>query len=558
MNRYALYARKSQEDEGRQQQSIDDQVRLMTALAERQGLTLVATLTEEKSAKEPYARPVFDALIAKVQAGEVEGVLCYHVNRLARNMVEGGLLQHLLTKGVLKEIRTHTEVFRSGDNILPFILQAAMSTQYSLDLSQHVRRGIASKVEKGGYPQRAPEGYVNNLFEHTIEKDARRFVLIRQAWDLMRTGTYSLERLALVMNEEWGYTTRKARKIRGRGISKSGLHRLLGNVFYTGYFLHKGELVKGNHPAMVSFEEFDQVQKVLRRQGPTRPQRREFAYTGLVVCGSCGRQVTAEHKRGRHQKGDYTYYHCSNWRVCGEKAVRQEVLEEEIARRLRSVAVHPTFRALCIEVIERTYREESEKEQAEMAQQHRALEEAERRMSRLIQMGLKEMLSDAEFAREKARLQNEINGLKMAAVRAQNQLEEARDGAIEVVRFVTSAPYEFLRGSPLARKRQIARTLGITYRLTGGHIETTLHPLLAPLLFCAGEEAAGSGNAAVTAGGVAGRAIEPRESGSDNKKDGSAEPSVPLGWAGGTMVEPLLQVWNLLRAGAARLPAVTP
>src|SRR5258706_15591061 len=106
MNGYALYARKSQEDEGRQQQSIGDQIRLMTDLSQRMGLHLAYTLHEEKSAKEPYQRPIFDSLMAMVQGGQIDGILCYNVNRLARNMVEGGLLQHLLTKGVLKEIRT--------------------------------------------------------------------------------------------------------------------------------------------------------------------------------------------------------------------------------------------------------------------------------------------------------------------------------------------------------------------------------------------------------------------------------------------------------------------
>src|SRR5687768_2618505 len=97
--RYILYARQSQEDEGRQVQSITTQLRAMEEFAARAGLDVVATLTEERSAKEPYQRPLFDRMIETLQKGKADAILCYHVNRLARNMVEGGLLQHLLTKG---------------------------------------------------------------------------------------------------------------------------------------------------------------------------------------------------------------------------------------------------------------------------------------------------------------------------------------------------------------------------------------------------------------------------------------------------------------------------
>lgn len=530
MTRYILYARKSQEDEGRQQQSIEDQTRIMTESAHRLSLNLVATLTEEKSAKEPYMRPIFDRMIGMLQNGEVDAILCYHANRLARNMVEGGLLQHLLTKGTIKEIRTHNEVFRSGDNILPFVLQAAMSTQYSLDLSEHVRRGIDSKVQKGGYPQRAPEGYINNLFEHTIEKDAERFPLIRQAWDLMLTGSYSIERLASKMNAEWGYTTRKAHKIGGSPMSTSCLHRIFNNIFYTGFFLRKGELIQGQHPAMITFPEFDAVQKILHRSGNIRPQRREFPYTGLVICARCGRQVTAEHKKGRHQHGDYTYYHCSNSK-CSSRAIRQEKLEEEIEHYLKSVAIDPGFRPLCIRVIERMYTEASSEEHAQYEQQNRALEEVQQQMSRLIKLSLKGLITEQEFESEKKGLQEELNELKKASVQTENRLEEAREGALEVAEFVTSAPYLYLQGD-IQQKREIAKKLGVVYKLDDGKLELELHPLLVPLY---------------------NRPIEPLENGSDNKKDGSLEPSVPLGWAEGRMLETFQKVWYLVLAGAPHL-----
>jgi site-specific DNA recombinase len=566
MNRYVLYARKSQEDQGRQQKSIEDQIQTLVGLAQRQGFVLVHTFREQMSAKEPYQRPQFDEMIALLQTGEADAILCYHVNRLARNMVEGGLLQHLLTKGVLKEIRTTSEVFRSGDNILPFILQTAMSTQYSLDLSHIVRDRIAAKVARGEYPQRAPEGYVNNHVLHRIDKDEQRFPLVKQAWELMATGTYSLEQMARVMNRDWGYTTRPAQKVGGGPMSKTSLHRLFRNVFYTGFFLRNGELHQGNHEPMIDWEIFDAVQKQLSRSGNPRAQHRgeEFAYTGLIVCGRCGRRITAEHKKGRHGRGDYTYYHCAHWRNCGEKAVRQEVIEAKVKEQLEGVAISRDMLPLCIEVIERIYQEESGKEQAELGQQHRSLEEAEKKMTRLIQMGLKELLSDEEFAKEKAALQSEINSLKRAESQSLHHLEKARDGALEVAHFVTHAPVEFASGSP-ARRREIARQLGAVFELTDGVLTLEINPLLVPLLNVglAEDKQKPSSSTVQTAKNtvhqhVINHVIEPLKTGSGSRKADVSKSAVPLGWDEGTMFAAFGNAFALLLDGATRLPLSSP
>ena len=45
---YFLYARKSTEDKFRQVQSIDDQVREMTALAERKGIQVIKTFNRDQ------------------------------------------------------------------------------------------------------------------------------------------------------------------------------------------------------------------------------------------------------------------------------------------------------------------------------------------------------------------------------------------------------------------------------------------------------------------------------------------------------------------------------
>ena len=91
--KYFLYARKSSEGEDRQVQSIGDQTDRITKMAEDQQLEIVEILSEAKSAKNPYCRPVFDKMLDRIEKGEAQGILAWEINRLSRNPVDSGRIQ---------------------------------------------------------------------------------------------------------------------------------------------------------------------------------------------------------------------------------------------------------------------------------------------------------------------------------------------------------------------------------------------------------------------------------------------------------------------------------
>ena len=526
MIRYALYARKSQEDEGRQVQSIGDQIHDLNRLATFQRLSIHVTLTEEKSAKEPYQRPVFDQLMKSISTGTVNGILAWDVSRLVRNMAEGGYLQHLLTKGTIQEIRTNSEVFRSGDNILPFVLQAAMSTQYSLNLSNYVKRGMKSKASKGHLPQVAPEGYFNDLNDHTIKPDPERFPLIRKAWEAMITGHSSVEEVREKLNGEWGYRTRQRKKVGGGPLSRSAMYRLFQNVFYAGYFTHKSldyQLKKGEHTPMVTLEEFQTVQKLLQREFKARPQKHVFAYTGMIQCARCGCLITAERQAGRHGRGEFIYYYCTNARkTCRRIYVPEHEIERQLDEYLRTVTLDPDLKELLVRIIDRWHGEESEKKHRILEQNHRNVEAAERRMTKLIDLHLDGVITTEQFALKQRELQLKIGRCREAAEHSGEKLDEVRAITLETLEFAATARDHFLIGDA-EQKRRITRTLGVSYTLDGKTLKAELHPLLQP---------------------ICQMVSEPQILGSESKKDGSCEPSVPLGWLEGTASEPLQTIWD--------------
>lgn len=254
--RYILYARKSEPDEGRQERSIEQQLGVMRQDAQRLGLQVVKTIEEAVSAKVPGKRQGYRMMIEWLRKGRAEAILVYHENRLARNPLESGELQQMLQDGLIQEIRTHETVYRPQDNALLFAVISSMSNQYSRDLSTNVKRGMSDKRALGWFPHRAPKGYRNDANTHTIVTDEERFILLRRAWDLMLTGSYTVSGVLRILNGEWSYTTRPLSKSGGSPLSRTALYRIFGNLFYTGQWMEKGVLYGGKHRPMVTLSEF--------------------------------------------------------------------------------------------------------------------------------------------------------------------------------------------------------------------------------------------------------------------------------------------------------------
>ena len=144
--KYFIYARKSSESEDRQVQSIDDQINRLKKLAIDLDLDIKKTYSEAKSAKKPNNRPVFDEIIQRIENGEANGILCWHLNRLTRNPIDSGKLSWLLQQGIIKSIQTIERQYLPDDNVLLFNVETGQANQYVLDLSRDTKRGLLKKL----------------------------------------------------------------------------------------------------------------------------------------------------------------------------------------------------------------------------------------------------------------------------------------------------------------------------------------------------------------------------------------------------------------------------
>jgi len=146
--RFLIYCRKSTDSEDRQVLSLESQENELRRLAESQGLEVVGVLHESMSAK-AAGRPIFNQVLRSIAKGEADAILCWKLDRLARNMVDGGQIIDLLQRGSIKEIRTYESVHTPSENSLLLSVIFGMANQFVRDLSVNVKRGMRAKLDKG-------------------------------------------------------------------------------------------------------------------------------------------------------------------------------------------------------------------------------------------------------------------------------------------------------------------------------------------------------------------------------------------------------------------------
>jgi len=508
MSPHVIYSRKSQEEDDKQVQSIPDQEAEMHSVASRLHLTVAERLSEARSAKAP-GRPVFDALMRRVERGEVRGILCWKLDRLARNPVDGGrILWAIKQHGLV--VHTPQQTFsQADDNLILMYVEFGMAQKYVDDLSRNTTRGLKSKAQKGWLPGVAPLGYLNSKVEErgckTILRDPARFDAVRRMWDLMLTGDFSPARIQRLANQEWGFRTRQTKHTGGKPVSRSALHQLFTNPFYCGRFEYprgSGNWYPGRHEPMVTEAEFARVQAILHRGTNPRPQR-EFAlpYRGLLKCGECASSITAHVKeqvrcpqcrykssvknhgacaRCRLSLKDmkqstirrYAYYHCTRKRnpACRQKCISAAALDRQVTVKLKAFGLPAVLRDWGLDVLAQLRTQELAGQQQLLVERQKAHAQCVVRLENLVKLKTApenvggELLSDEEYQTQRAELLAQKGRLATDASALQGEVEAKARVLGEALKVMT----DIAEASPeddTVRRKELLSALGLNHVL---------------------------------------------------------------------------------------------
>lgn len=103
---------------------------------------------ESKSGGHPGIRDEFNKMIEMIEAGKANGIVTWHLDRIARNPQDNGYVQQMMDDGKNNWILTEGRDYNPDDDIL-YAMEAVMSSCYRKTLMRNVRRGLKSKASKG-------------------------------------------------------------------------------------------------------------------------------------------------------------------------------------------------------------------------------------------------------------------------------------------------------------------------------------------------------------------------------------------------------------------------
>ena len=232
----------------------------------------------------------------------------------------------------------------------------------------------------------------------------------------MLSGTYLPSQVVEKATKELGLTNRF-----NRSVGRATIYQTLRNPFYYGYYEYpknSGNWIKGNHEPMISKTEFDRIQKLLAKNENPKPERKEFAFTGLIRCGECGAMITAEDKVKNQKNGNvhnYTYYRCTKRTKhdCSQKTVEVKILEQQIMEYLKAISIPEEFIRFALDAINDDVESDSNRNKEFIETHKKELTILNNKCDKLMELKLSELISEEDFIIKQSEYKKRIQELKL-------------------------------------------------------------------------------------------------------------------------------------------------
>jgi len=285
-------------------------------------------------------RPALKRLLTDVEAGLIDVVVVYKIDRLSRSLLDFSKLVELFDRhavtfvSVTQSFNTTTSMGRLTLNILLSFAQFEREV-----IGERIRDKFAASRKKGMWMGgQVPLGYrVENrkLLIHEVEAATVRMIFER----FVSIGSATI--LARELHAE-GVTTRS-----GRPVEKGFLYKLLNNRVYIGMAVHKGTAYPGEHEAIIDRALWDKVHSILKENPRKRAgyaRRQTPALLRGLIFAPNGRAMSPTHTR----KGGklYRYYTTTSVNrlgpeTCTVRRVPAAEIETVVIDQLRSLLRAP-------------------------------------------------------------------------------------------------------------------------------------------------------------------------------------------------------------------------
>ena len=340
--------------------SLDTQKDICNKEADRKGYEIVEYFREEgKSAKSINGRPVLKDMLQYCRKNKqiIDAVFVYRLDRLSRQTADYLSIRKRLIEYKIKLISATEPTGASPTETLLETILASFAQHDNDVRSERTKNGLKARYLSGLVNGKPPLGYM--MKDGKAVRDPDSWDKVKEAWDLMATGTKSLRDIANIMNS-WGLKASHGKKL--YKLRPQTTQRIFRLKFYMGILTSEvyPEEVKGKHEPMITEEQFYRVQNILDGRCVNKiatPKRshisKDFPLRRIVKCSKCGIGLTAGWSKGRNKR--YGYYRCAG--KCNNISIKSEVLDEAVIELLRDISPKEEYLELFTKFVKDEYEE---------------------------------------------------------------------------------------------------------------------------------------------------------------------------------------------------------
>jgi len=239
-------------------------------------------------------RPAMARLLAEIEAGQVDCVVVYKVDRLSRSLLDFARLMDVFDKHNVSFVSV-TQQFNTATSMGRLMLNVLLSfAQFEREIiSERTSDKMCAARRKGKWLGGPPIlGYDVDREKHKLVVNREEAEMVRELFDLYIRHQSLLQVAQEANRRRWttkAYVTAKGiHKGAGR-FDKAKLQRILTNVTYTGKIQHKGKIYPAEHKAIITKKTFDQVQEIIagncNGSSGTARNKHGALLKGLLYCG---------------------------------------------------------------------------------------------------------------------------------------------------------------------------------------------------------------------------------------------------------------------------------
>ena len=296
-------------------------------------------------------RPALQRLLADVEAGLIDVIVVYKIDRLSRSLMDFAKLVEIFDRNqvtfvsVTQSFNTTTSMGRLTLNILLSFAQFEREV-----IGERIRDKIAASRKRGmwmgGF---VPLGYcVENRKLVIEESEAATVRMIFERFVAIGSATVLAKTLA----------AENVRTRRGKPIDKGFLYKLINNRVYIGEAVHKGTSYPGEHEAIIDRALWDKVHAILQesprlRASNTRAQTPALL-KGLIFTDTGTAMTPTATKKGSKLYRYYTSMDLIRSRMidaAGPQRLPAGMVEDAVVGEIRRMIATPEVRARALAAV---------------------------------------------------------------------------------------------------------------------------------------------------------------------------------------------------------------